>query len=727
MSNHRNSTTDSETRIDPVCGMTVEPDGPHQHPHGGETYYFCSRRCRDRFALDPQSFLDPARRKEILKAPPGATFLCPMHPEVRQDHPGDCPLCGMALEAEVPGLEEIENPELRDMQRRMLLAALFTVPLLTVAMGDMFPGQPFSSLLRPTTSGYLQLTLALPVCLWCAWPFYVRAWRSITARHLNMFTLIGMGVSVAFGFSVVAVLLPDWFPPSFRDGNGNVAVYFESAAVIVTLIHRLRVRPGEKIPVDGRVVDGGSAVDESMVTGEPIPVEKSAGTRVIGATLNGTGTLIITAEHVGQDSLLSQIVAMVSQAQRSRAPVQNLADRVAGYFVPAVLIIAMISFAAWSQFGPEPRFAFALVNAVAVLIIACPCALGLATPMSIMVATGRAALMGILFRNAEAMERLQDVDVLLVDKTGTLTEGKPQLQDVVSCSEAFGSNELLALAASIERGSEHPLAEAITSGAMARDIALMDIEDFSSKTGRGVFGTVKGHRVALGNRALLQSLGVQPGVTKEAVNELQSRGESVMYIVVDDSLAGYLSVTDPIKAGTREAIAALHVEGVKIIMLSGDDHRTVEAVAARLGTDEVHAEVLPEDKLDMVRKLQADGHVVAMAGDGINDAPALAQADVGIAMGTGTDVAIESAGITLVKGDLRGIAAARRLSRATMRNIRQNLFFAFGYNSLGVPIAAGVLYPFVGLLLNPMLAALAMSASSVSVIGNALRLRTSKL
>ena len=770
------SSHDPASSTDPVCGMTVGPGGPHQQVHGGETYHFCSARCRDRFAADPQAFLDPSRRVETAAAPPGTIHLCPMHPEVRQDHPGDCPLCGMALEPEAPALKATDNAELRDMQRRFLLAAVFTVPLFTIAMGDMLPGRPFSNLLSPAVRGYLELALAAPVCLWSAWPFYVRAWRSVRARHLNMFTLIGMGVGVAFGYSVVAVLFPQWFPGSFRDADGEVAVYFEAAAVIVTLIllgqvlelrardatndavrrllglaatsarrllpggeeedvpleavlagDHLRVRPGEKIPVDGQVIDGVSGVDESMVTGEPVPVEKYAGTRVIGATLNGTGTLIIRADKVGQDSLLSRIVTLVSQAQRSRAPVQNLADRVAGYFVPAVLLIAVISFATWSQLGPEPRFAFALVNAVAVLIIASPCALGLATPMSIMVATGRAALMGILFRNAEAIERLQDANVLLVDKTGTLTEGRPQLQDVVSCSEAFGSHELLALAASLERGSEHPLAEAVTSGAQDRDIALAGIEDFSSSTGRGIRGTVQGHRVAIGNRALLQSLGLEPGATTEAVNALQSRGESVMYIVVDDRLAGYLSVADPIKASTAEAIAALHAEGVKIIMLSGDDRRTAEAVAARLGLDEVHAEVLPEDKLAMVRKLQAAGHVVAMAGDGINDAPALAQADVGIAMGTGTDVAMESAGITLVKGDLRGIAAARRLSRATMRNIRQNLFFAFAYNGLGVPIAAGALYPFIGLLLNPMLAALAMSASSVSVIGNALRLRSSRI
>ena len=682
----------------------------------------------------------------------------------------------MALEPEAPTLEEADNPELRDMQRRFLLAAVFSVPLFTIAMGDMLPGQPFSSVLSPAVRAYLELALAIPVCLWSAWPFYVRAWRSVRARHLNMFTLIGMGVSVAFGYSVIAVLFPQWFPGSFRDADGEVAVYFEAAAVIVTLIllgqvlelrardatndavrrllglaatsarrllpgggeedvpleaiargDRLRVRPGEKIPVDGRVIDGASAVDESMVSGEPMPVEKSAGAQVIGATLNGTGSLIITAEKVGQDSLLSQIVTLVSRAQRSRAPVQKLADRVAGYFVPAVLFIAVASFAAWSLLGPEPRFALALVNAVAVLIIACPCALGLATPMSIMVASGRGALMGILFRDAEAIERLQDVDVLVVDKTGTLTEGKPELQAIASCAETFEPAELLALAASLEQGSEHPLAAAISAGASARGIALRRVTEFDSQTGKGVQGTVEGHRVALGNRALLQSLNIDAAATEKPVAELQGGGETVMYIVVDGALAGYLSVVDPIKASTPEAIASLHAEGVKIMMLTGDNRRTAESVAARLGIDEIHAEVLPEDKLAAVRDLQAAGHVVAMAGDGINDAPALAQADVGIAMGTGTDVAMESAGITLVKGDLRGIATARRLSRATMRNIRQNLFFAFAYNGIGVPIAAGVLYPFTGLLLNPMLAALAMSASSVSVIGNALRLHRSRL
>ncbi len=766
----------SGTKIDPVCGMSVEPGGRHQHTYAGETYHFCSARCLTRFAADPQPFLDPSRHSEPAAVPAGSIFLCPMHPEIRQDHPGDCPLCGMALEPEALILEEADNPELRDMQRRFLLATLFTVPLFTVAMGDMLPGQPFSSALSPGLRGYLELALALPVCLWSAWPFYVRAWRSVRARHLNMFTLIGMGVSVSFGYSLIATLFPHWFPASFRDGHGEVAVYFEAAAVIVTLIllgqvlelrardatnsavrrllglaatsarrllpdgqeedvpleavrpgDRLRVRPGEKIPVDGRVIDGATTVDESMVTGEPIPVEKSSGARVIGATLNGTGSLIIMADKIGQDSLLSRIVALVSQAQRSRAPVQNLADRVAGYFVPAVLLIAVASFIGWSQFGPEPRFAYALVNAVAVLIIACPCALGLATPMSIMVATGRGALMGILFRNAEAIERLQDVDVLVVDKTGTLTEGKPRLQAVVSCARTFNNSKLLELAASLEQGSEHPLAAAITAAASADGIPLQQVADFNSQTGKGVQGTVAGQRVALGNRALLQSMQIDAAATNEPVAELQGNGETVMYIVVDGVLAGYLSVVDPIKTSTPEAIASLHAEGVKIVMLTGDNRRTAEAVAARLGIDELKAEVLPQDKLAAVRELQAAGHVVAMAGDGINDAPALAQADVGIAMGTGADVAMESAGITLVKGDLRGIAMARRLSRATMRNIRQNLFFAFAYNGAGVPIAAGILYPFIGLLLNPMLAALAMSASSVSVIGNALRLHRSQL
>ncbi|MCH9674359.1 MAG: copper-translocating P-type ATPase [Gammaproteobacteria bacterium] len=696
-----------------------------------------------------------------------------MHPEVVQDTPGSCPICGMALEPLVASLaDDDDNPELRDMSRRFWLAAVFAVPIVVLAMGDLLPGAPISAVLSPRSRVLWELALAVPVCTWSAWPFYVRGVQSIRTMNLNMFTLIGLGVSVAFLYSLAAALVPNLFPAAFRDAHGEVAVYFEAAAVIVTLIllgqvielrarsatssaikkllgmaatqarrlnddgseqdvslddvmvnDRLRVRPGEKVPVDGVLIEGSSVVDESMISGEPIPVQKTAGDRVVGATINGTGGFVMRAEKVGADTLLSRIVAMVAEAQRSRAPIQKLADTVAGYFVPVVIAISMITFAVWAWLGPAPALAYALLNAIAVLIIACPCALGLATPMSIMVASGRGATMGILFRSAEAIEVLRDVTTLVVDKTGTLTEGKPKLV-TVECTQEGGSEEtLLSLAASLEQGSEHPLAAAIVQGAVERNAPLQETKEFESVTGKGVGGVVGASYVVLGNVAMMEQLGVDVASTLDRVNRHQSEGQTVMFVAIDGELAGFLGVADPIKPSSIEAVQMLHDDGIRLVMLTGDNRRTAEAVAKQLGIDEVIADVLPEDKVAAVKRLQTELHIVAMAGDGINDAPALAAADVGIAMGTGTDVAMESASVTLVKGDLRAIASARKLSRATMRNIQQNLVFAFGYNSLGVPIAAGVLYPVFGLLLSPMFAAFAMSASSVSVIVNALRLR----
>jgi len=697
-------------------------------------------------------------------------WVCPMHPEIVRDRPGTCPICGMALEPRTPLLGE-DNPELRGMTRRFWVALALTIPLLLLAMGDSISGGVVSRILSMRTRMLSELVLATPVCLWAAWPFYVRAVESVRRRSLNMFTLIGLGVAVAYVYSLIAALLPDVFPASFRGEGGEVAVYFEAAGVIVTLIllgqvfelrarsrtsgaikklldmaprtarrltdggneedvplervqagDRLRVRPGEKVPVDGVVLEGSSSVDESMVSGEPIPVEKHPGDRVVGATVNGTGSLVMRAEKVGAETLLARIVAMVAEAQRSRAPIQRLADVVSGYFVPAVVVIAAITFAVWSLVGPEPRMAHGLINAVAVLIIACPCALGLATPMSIMVATGQGATMGVLFRNAEAIEVLRKVDTLVVDKTGTLTEGKPRLMSVVP-GEDMDERTLLRLAASLERGSEHPLAAAIVAGTQERSVELASVEGFESITGKGVRGTVDGRAVALGNAALLAELGIDPGTWAERAESLRAEGQTAMFVVVDARAAGLVSVADPIKPDTPEAIRQLHRQGVRVVMLTGDSQTTAQAVARQLEIDDVIAEMLPDQKVDVIKRLQAEGRFVAMAGDGINDAPALAQAQVGIAMGTGTDVAMESAPVTLVKGDLRGIVRARRLSARTMRNIKQNLFFAFFYNALGVPIAAGVLYPFFGLLLSPIIAAAAMSFSSVSVVGNALRLR----
>jgi P-type Cu+ transporter len=783
-------------KVDPVCGMTPKPDTPHRTTFEGREYLFCSAGCRTKFEAEPNKYLSPTGPASRLRdaevatatqardpgphpvlrtalsrgeraegprsASSGATWTCPMHPEIIRDAAGSCPICGMALEPMTVTAEEEVNPELVDMRRRLWVSAALTAPLVVIAMGSL-------------GSAWLQLLLATPVVLWGGWPFFLRGWQSIARRSLNMFTLISLGVAVAYLYSMVAGLFPGFFPASFRDESGQVAVYFEAATVIVTLVllgqvlelkarsrtgaairallnlapktarriaadntesdvpldqiqrgDRLRVRPGEKIPVDGVVLEGTSAVDESMVTGESIPVEKRSGEEVIGATVNGTGALIMRAEKVGSDTLLARIVAMVSEAQRSRAPIQKLADTVAGYFVPAVVGVAAVTFVVWALAGPSPRLAHALVNAVAVLIIACPCALGLATPMSIMVATGRGATMGVLFRNAEAIEVLRKVDTLVFDKTGTLTEGKPKLVTVTP-AEGRDATELLHFAASLERGSEHPLAAAIVAGAEERNAPVSVAGAFQSTPGKGVTGKVEGHAVALGNIALLLDLGLEPGVLAETAEALRADGQTVMLVSIDGKLAGLLGVADPIKSSTAEAIRQLHEEGVRLVMLTGDSETTAKAVARKLGLDEVVAEVLPDQKAEAVRKLQAEGHIVAMAGDGVNDAPALAQAQVGIAMGTGTDVAMESAGITLVKGDLRGIVRARKLSRTTMANIRQNLFFAFFYNALGIPIAAGVLYPAFGLLLSPMIAAAAMSFSSVSVITNALRLRNARV
>ena len=698
-----------------------------------------------------------------------------MHPQIVRDEPGSCPICGMALEPMTPAADEGPDPELADMTRRFWIGLVLTLPLLAFVMGDMLPGQPLWHLISGRVLAWLQLILATPVVLWAGWPFFVRGWASIVNRSLNMFTLIAIGTGMAYAYSVVGTVAPGLFPESFRTHGGEIGLYFEAAAVITVLVllgqvlelrarsqtssaikallnlapptarrirpdgteddvpletvqvgDRLRVRPGERIPVDGTVVEGTSAVDESMVTGESIPVEKVAGSRVTGGTVNGTGGFMMRAERVGSETLLARIVQMVSEAQRTRAPIQRLADQVSAWFVPAVVVVAVLTFIAWSIWGPEPRFAYGLVNAVAVLIIACPCALGLATPMSIMVGTGRGALAGVLIKNAEALERMEKVDTLIVDKTGTLTEGKPRLTSVKAVS---GQDEtmVLRLAAGVERGSEHPLAAAILAGAAERGISSPAAEEFRSETGKGIAGRVDGHAVALGNLRLMQDLSVAVDALRAEADALRGDGQTVMFVAVDGKAAGLVAVADPIKASTPEALTALHEAGLRIVMVTGDSRRTADAVARRLGIDQVEAEVLPDQKSSIVKTMQSEGRRVAMAGDGVNDAPALAQADVGIAMGTGTDVAIESAGITLVKGDLRGIVRARRLSRATMRNIRENLFFAFIYNALGVPIAAGVLYPVAGILLSPIIASAAMTFSSVSVIGNALRLRRIKL
>jgi P-type Cu+ transporter len=763
---------DAPERVrDPVCGMSVDPAAtPHRADHAGQPYFFCGAKCRDRFVAEPARYLseDQASREP---AAAGMQWTCPMHPEIVRDAPGSCPICGMALEPMTPTAgEEAENPELRDMTRRFWIAAALSVPLLAIAMGG-----HSVAMLPPRAMAWLQLALATPAVLWGGWPFFQRGWASLKNRSLNMFTLIALGTGVAYLYSVVVAVAPGIFAASFRSPDGGVPLYFEAASVIVALVllgqvlelrarsqtgsairalldlapkqarlvredgteedipldavapgNRLRVRPGEKVPVDGAVVEGHSNIDESMITGEPVPVEKSPGDAATGGTLNTTGSLVMRAERVGSDTLLAQIVRMVAEAQRSRAPIQKLADTVSGWFVPAVVLVAVVTFIAWSLLGPPPATGFGLLNAVAVLIIACPCALGLATPMSIMVGTGRGAHAGVLVRNAEALELMEKVDTLVVDKTGTLTEGKPRLTTVVALG-GLTENELLRLVASLERASEHPLAAAIVKGAEDRGLPLVAVGDFASETGRGVAGTVDGKRLAVGNHALFASLGIDPNGLPERADALRREGQGVMMVGVDGIAAGLVAVADPIKHNAREALAALRDDGIRIVMLTGDSGATAQAVARQLGIDDVVAEVLPDQKVSVIKSLQDAGRFVAMAGDGINDAPALAQAHIGIAMGTGTDVAMESAAVTLVKGDLQGIVRARRLSRATMRNIRQNLFFAFVFNALAVPIAAGVLYPFTGLLLNPMIASAAMSLSSVTVVTNALRLRSASL
>jgi len=801
------------TAIDPVCHMRVDPESAAgSFEFEGQTYYFCAKHCLHKFTQNPRQFLQPAptpigiqpvsitrardktpftcpMHPEVENTGPGSCpkcgmalepaiytpqsqtkYTCPMHPEIVSDQPGSCPICGMALEPTTVALTDEENPELIDMRRRFWVSVTLAVPVFLLGMSDLLPG-----ISLPRGLSWIQLILTSPVVLWCGWPFFVRAWQSIVNRYLNMFTLIGLGVGVAYIFSVVATIAPGIFPQSFRAHGGGVPVYFESAAVITSLVlfgqvlelkarsktgaaikallglapttarrvrhdgteedvalsvvrqkDLLRVRPGEKIPVDGVVLEGHSSIDESMVTGEPIPVEKTESDQVIGGTINESGTFIMRAERVGSETLLAQIVQMVTEAQRSRAPIQRLADLVAAYFVPIVIAISFATFIVWNLIGPEPRLAYALVNAVAVLIIACPCALGLATPMSIMVATGKAAQSGLLFRNAEAIETMRKVDTLIVDKTGTLTEGKPKLARVIRF-DSFGDDEILQLSASLERGSEHPLGSAIVAAAQEKNLSLTNPASFESFTGKGVSGEVGGRRVSLGNLGFMIDLGVEASVASQQAEQLREQGQTVMFVVVDEALVGLLCVEDPLKQSAAEAIEQLRREGIHIVMLTGDSRTTAQALATQLHIDRVVAEVLPAQKADTVKQLQTEGRVVAMAGDGINDAPALAQADVGIAMGTGTDVAMKSADLTLVKGDLRGIVRARVLSRETMKNIKQNLFFAFVYNSVGVPIAAGILYPVFGILLSPMFAAAAMSFSSVSVITNALRLRRAKV
>ena len=758
---------------DPVCGMTVDrATAEHIAKHKGGRFYFCSSRCQEKFEAEPENYLGDQPASEPM--PEGTQYTCPMHPEIIRGEPGDCPKCGMALEPMgVLAGDAGPNPELIDFSRRFKVGLALSLPLLVLAMGPML-GLPIREWLG-SSSTWLELVLATPVVAWCAAPFFKRGWASIINRSPNMWTLIALGVGAAYGFSVVATIAPGLFPDAFRDASGHLGVYFEAAAIIIVLVllgqilelrarertggaikalldlspdtarlvhpdgqeedvplenvkvgDKLRVRPGEKVPVDGTIANGRTSIDESMLTGEPVPIEKTVGDDVTGATLNGNGSLIIEAARVGSDTTLSKIVDMVANAQRSRAPIQKLVDVVAGWFVPAVVAIAIIAFIAWAMFGPAPAMAYALVAAVSVLIIACPCALGLATPMSIMVATGRGAQTGVLIKNAEALERFAAVDTLIVDKTGTLTEGKPKLV-AVAPEGSFDEDQILRAAASLEKGSEHPLADAIVRGAEARNLTLSDAQDFNAITGQGVTGTVEGRSIALGNSKLVDGMGLRRDQFAEAANRRRDEGETVMFVVIDGEIAGLVSVADPIKATTADAIKALHGEGLRIVMATGDSERTARAVASRLGIDDIRADVSPEDKARIVSELQNAGRQVAMAGDGVNDAPALAQADVGIAMGTGADVAIESAGFTLVKGDLNGIVRARRLSDATMRNIKQNLFFAFAYNAAGVPIAAGILYPVFGILLSPMIAAAAMSLSSVSVIGNALRLRTQRL
>ncbi|QNM83351.1 heavy metal translocating P-type ATPase [Sphingomonas sabuli] len=780
---HQCETADDHGTIvlDPVCGMKVDTrTAEHRYELGETTYYFCSARCRERFAADPDRYLPPPGHDPAVTHPAigilpdaaaGTIWTCPMHPEIRRDGPGTCPICGMGLEPLEPSLEEEANPELIDMNRRFWVSAAISLPLVVLVVATEILGV---KLLPMRQALWVQLALATPVVLWGGWPFFERFWASLKTRNLNMFTLIGLGVGVAYGYSLVATLAPQAFPTSLRTMGGLVPVYFEAAAVITTLVllgqvlelrarsatgkairallglapktarrvkdgkeedipleqvhvgDLLRVRPGEKLPVDGVVVEGRSSVDESMISGEPVPVEKVPDEHVTGATVNGTGSLLIRATRVGRDTMLSQIVRMVAAAQRSRAPIQALADKVSAWFVPSVVLVSVAAFIVWNLFGPSPPLAHALINAIAVLIIACPCALGLATPMSIMVGTGRGAMAGVLIKNAEALELMEKIDTLVVDKTGTLTVGKPRLL-AVKPAEGFAEDDVLRLAAALERGSEHPLAEAIVEGAEGRGLELPASQDFESHTGRGVSGIVEGRQAALGNAAMMAERGIDAAILDRQADEHRGQGQGVMFVAIDGALAGLVIVADPVKDSAAQAIAELHRDGIRIVMLTGDNRRTAETVARAVGIDEVMAEVLPDQKQAKVQALRSEGRRVAMAGDGINDAPALAAADVGIAMGTGTDVAMESAAVTLVKGDLGGIVRARRLSRAVMRNIRQNLFFAFVFNAAGVPIAAGVLYPWFGILLSPIIAGAAMALSSVTVIGNSLRLRTVRL
>ncbi|MDX1695070.1 MAG: heavy metal translocating P-type ATPase [Ketobacteraceae bacterium] len=770
---HEHENAGEHTVRDPVCGMSVDPHtAEHRSQHGGKTWYFCSSRCHSRFDENPEKYFGESQKREEPAAP-GTMYTCPMHPEIRQQGPGDCPVCGMALEPEEVSLDDGPSAELKDMTRRFWIGLVLTLPVFVLEMGGHLTG--LEHILTPQVSNWIQLILATPVVVWCGLPFFVRGWKSVLSRNLNMFTLISIGTGVALLYSLVATLVPQIFPDAFRQEGGSVAVYFEAAAVIVVLVllgqvlelrarektsgaikalldlapatarklsddgsesdvsldqvrvgDRLRVRPGDKVPLDGEVLEGSSNVDESMVTGEPLAVSKKAGDQVIGGSMNQQGSVIMRADKVGRDTMLSQIVQMVASAQRSRAPIQGLADKVAGYFVPAVIVVSIIAFIAWSFFGPTPPMAFGLIAAVSVLIIACPCALGLATPMSIMVGVGRGAQSGVLIRDAEALERMEKVDTVVVDKTGTLTEGKPQVTRLVP-AEGFSEEELMQFAGGLEKGSEHPLAQAILAKAKDMDLTLPEAEGFDSPNGKGVTGKIEGRQVLVGNRLLMESESVDTSDFETEADQLRKDGATVIFAAVDGKICGLLAIADPVKETTKAAISALQKEGIRVVMLTGDNRTSAEAVARKLNIDEVEAEVLPEDKGKVVQRLKDEGRIVVMAGDGVNDAPALATADVGVAMGTGTDVAIESAGITLLRGDLMGIVEARQLSLATMRNIRQNLFFAFVYNSAGVPIAAGVLYPFAGILLSPIFAAAAMSLSSVSVITNALRLRVIKL
>ncbi|WP_086466460.1 heavy metal translocating P-type ATPase [Oceanibaculum nanhaiense] len=760
------------TAIDPVCGMRVDPHTTkHRAAFSGRTYYFCSTGCHDKFVAAPERYLE--EQPSGKEPDTGAIYICPMHPEIRQIGPGNCPICGMALEPAEASLDEGPNPELADMSKRFWIGLALAAPVFLLEMGGHLTG--LSHLLPAQISNWVQLVLATPVVLWAGWPFFVRGWRSVVNRSLNMFTLIAMGTGVAWLYSIVATLAPGIFPEAFRNAEGAVAVYFEAAAVITVLVllgqvlelrarettsgaikallgmspttarrlsddgteaevdldrveagDRLRVRPGDRVPVDGMVTEGGSSVDESMVTGESMPVRKQPDDKVIGGTINGQGSFIMRAEKVGRDTMLAQIVRMVSEAQRSRAPIQRLADVVSSWFVPAVILTALLAFAAWTLWGPAPAMGYALIAAVSVLIIACPCALGLATPMSIMVGVGRGAQEGVLIKNAEALERMEKVDTVIVDKTGTLTEGRPKVTAIKTLS-GFAEDDLLRLLASLEQGSEHPLAAAIVAAARERSLDLLQAGDFDSPTGKGVLGTVDGRKLVVGNARFLAEHEVETGPLEEIADTLRQDGATAILAAVDGKPAGVVAIADPVKESTPAAIKALHADGIAVVMLTGDNKTTAQAVAKKLGIDRVEAEVLPEQKAAIVKQLRDEGRVVAMAGDGVNDAPALAAADVGIAMGTGTDVAIESAGVTLLRGDLMGIVRARRLSEATMRNIRQNLFFAFIYNAAGVPVAAGILYPFLGILLSPIVAAAAMALSSVSVIGNALRLRAVRL